>query len=256
MLITFDTSSRLFRRMFIGTTLAASFVCFGLAAYSWTGPTAAPPNSNVAAPINVSATSQIKSGALQVNGLRNLGSSQFDGDVGIGTAPSTGQRLYIRGGPYGVYADATYGQAIRGQTTGGGYAGYFAGGGTNAGGVYAVNSGGYYAFLGYPGSNWSVYANGPTYTGSYSRADGGFCIGGSCKTSWAPTCVTRSNTCYVAHGQYCVASCGSGEVMTGGGGRSAYDYNQQCSPYGNGFGCTHYAGGGYAYLYVDARCCY
>jgi|GEM_PF-2683485 len=57
---------------------------------AWTEPTVAPPGGNLGAPINTSANGQIKSGALQVNGFRNLGTTILDGNVGIGmTSPST-----------------------------------------------------------------------------------------------------------------------------------------------------------------------
>lgn len=76
--------------------------------WAWTAPTADPPSSNVAAPINVSATAQTKSGNLNIgSGLNywitkvgdsfalrnNSGQTKFilgqDGHVGIGvTAPS------------------------------------------------------------------------------------------------------------------------------------------------------------------------
>lgn len=36
---------------------------------AWTGPTAAPPNNNVAAPINVSATAQTKAGSFTASGI-------------------------------------------------------------------------------------------------------------------------------------------------------------------------------------------
>lgn len=39
------------------------------ASAAWTGPTATPPNENTSAPINVSATSQVKSGGLGVTNL-------------------------------------------------------------------------------------------------------------------------------------------------------------------------------------------
>ena len=40
-----------------------------VAVYAWTGPTAAPPNNNTPAPINVSGTAQTKAGNLTVNNL-------------------------------------------------------------------------------------------------------------------------------------------------------------------------------------------
>lgn len=62
----------------IGLALAAGI------SYAWTGPTANPPLSNAPAPINVGALSQIKEGALQVNGFKNIGNSIFDGSMSIG----------------------------------------------------------------------------------------------------------------------------------------------------------------------------
>ena len=53
--------------------------------WAWTEPTVAPPGDNVPAPINVGNSAQIKSGALQVNGFRNIGTTVLDSNVGIGT---------------------------------------------------------------------------------------------------------------------------------------------------------------------------
>lgn len=63
---------------------------------AWTAPTQAPPAGNVSAPVNVGALSQVKTGALEVNGFRNSGNSIFDGSVGIGTAAPAG-KLDVRG---------------------------------------------------------------------------------------------------------------------------------------------------------------
>ena len=51
-------------------------------AYAWSEPTAAPPNGNVAAPINVGSTDQVKNGGLGVNSLAVFGNSLFGGSVG------------------------------------------------------------------------------------------------------------------------------------------------------------------------------
>jgi len=277
MILTLNTSTKTFRYTFTFSLLVFSIILFAAASYSWTGPTGTAPNSNVSAPINVGATSQVKSGALSVNGLSVYGSQYIEGYLGIGASASSPWRIYAPGSSYGIYAEATTGQAIRGASTGGGYAGYFVGGG-GGGGVYAQNSGGYYAFLGYPGSSWSVYANGPTYTGSYvradggvqgyysggyggyftgyggvyaqntsgyyaylgypgtswsvysngntysagySRADGGFCIGGSCITSWPTSSTISFNSAYwtswvsTTSGSGITSSCASGYAMTG-----------------------------------------
>jgi hypothetical protein len=42
-------------------------------AYAWSEPTAAPPNGNVAAPINVGSTDQVKNGGLGLNSLAVFG---------------------------------------------------------------------------------------------------------------------------------------------------------------------------------------
>lgn len=69
-------------------TIALSLVFFILGtfsigiAYAWTGPTAAPPNGNVAVPINVGSTDQVKNGGLGVNSLAVFGNSLFGGAAG------------------------------------------------------------------------------------------------------------------------------------------------------------------------------
>lgn len=63
----------------------------GFVVYAWTGPTGAPPNNNVDAPINVGTTTQYKSGALGIGGLfRVFSDAIFDGNVSIGTATIKG----------------------------------------------------------------------------------------------------------------------------------------------------------------------
>ncbi|MDO8559401.1 MAG: hypothetical protein Q7R84_03655 [bacterium] len=76
--------------------IIASLFLAGFVAYAWTEPSSAPPGGNVDTPINVGPTAQIKSGPLQVNGFRNIGSTILDGDVGIGTVISN-QKLDVTG---------------------------------------------------------------------------------------------------------------------------------------------------------------
>jgi hypothetical protein len=68
-------------------TIAAviALVLFGaFIAFAWTGPTAAPPNSNVSAPINVGTTAQVKNGGISVNSLAVFGNGYTQGNLGIG----------------------------------------------------------------------------------------------------------------------------------------------------------------------------
>lgn len=59
---------------------------------AWTGPTAQPPNSNIAAPVNVSATAQVKDGGLGV--LGNFYTAQR---LGIGTGASSPTHQLVLG---------------------------------------------------------------------------------------------------------------------------------------------------------------
>ncbi len=65
-------------------------------ALAWTGPTSAPPRDNTAAPINVSATAQVKNGGLSVNAFSAFLNAYFAGNVGIGTRAPT-QKLDVVG---------------------------------------------------------------------------------------------------------------------------------------------------------------
>lgn len=57
--------------------LVASVLILGGTAlvHAWTGPTQAPPNGNVSAPVNVGTTNQVKNGGLSVNTLAVFGSA-------------------------------------------------------------------------------------------------------------------------------------------------------------------------------------
>ena len=182
MVISIDTGSRAFKYTFVVTSFLLSITLFAIAAYSWTGPTGSPPNNNVAAPVNVGATAQIKSGPLQVNGFRNTGLSQFDNNIGVGGVADSTWRVRAVGGDYGIYGTATIGQGIRGYADSG-YAGYFSTGAAG-GGLYAANGQGVGTYLAYPNNaTWGVYTNKSIYAAGQVRADGGFCVGGNCTTS-------------------------------------------------------------------------
>ena len=70
-------------------------------AFAWNEPTAAPTGNNVAAPVNVGTTDQVKNGGLGVNALTVFGNSLFGG--------STGSNAYLNFGATG----GTNGYGIR-----------------------------------------------------------------------------------------------------------------------------------------------
>ena len=57
-------------------------VSIGIAHAAWSEPSDTPPNANVAAPINVGSTPQVKNGGLGVNTLSVFGNSLFGGSTG------------------------------------------------------------------------------------------------------------------------------------------------------------------------------
>lgn len=59
--------------LIVGTVFASAVV------FAWTGPTSAPPSGNVAAPINVGATDQVKNAGFGVNSLAVFGNSILSG---------------------------------------------------------------------------------------------------------------------------------------------------------------------------------
>ena len=72
-----------------GRVVAAALMILTIAAISlaaivhaWSEPTAAPPDGNVAAPINVGSIAQVKNGGLGVNTLTVFGNSLFGGSTG------------------------------------------------------------------------------------------------------------------------------------------------------------------------------
>lgn len=71
----------------IKTILLALILAFGISYVSaaWSGPTQAPPNGNVDAPINVGIVDQIKNAGLGLNTLAVFGQGSFDGEVIVGS---------------------------------------------------------------------------------------------------------------------------------------------------------------------------
>lgn len=81
----------------IATLSAIALVLFPSGASAWTGPTLAPPNGNVAAPLNVSGSAQAKSaGLLLATSPTTYGLLVQNGNVGIGLL-NPGYKLEIAG---------------------------------------------------------------------------------------------------------------------------------------------------------------
>lgn len=79
-------------------TLVVGFIVMGAASilFAWTGPTQTAPNGNVAAPINVGTTDQIKNAGLGVNSLAVYGNGYVEGNLGVGVV-SPAYKLDVSG---------------------------------------------------------------------------------------------------------------------------------------------------------------
>jgi len=78
-----------------------------MALAQWTPAPANPPASNVAAPINVGASNQIKSGGLEVASFISDGGAVIMGNTGIGTA-APNRRLHVTGGDVRLQSSSLY----------------------------------------------------------------------------------------------------------------------------------------------------
>lgn len=87
----FSNTSVTSRRKLFCALLACTFFVFVSIGYAWTGPSQAPTDGNVSAPINVGGTAQTKNGTLGVNGLAVFGNSLLSGSnryLNFGTIPT------------------------------------------------------------------------------------------------------------------------------------------------------------------------
>jgi hypothetical protein len=83
--------------------LSTAFAFFLSVAFvsAWTGPTAAPPGNNAAAPLNVGSVNQVKNGNIGVNGLAVFGNTLLQGSSYLNfgsTAGSGGYGIWDNGG--------------------------------------------------------------------------------------------------------------------------------------------------------------
>lgn len=80
-------------------TIALSLIALSFigVASAWTEPTSNPPAGNTSAPLLTEPTTpQTTTGTLQVNGLRNVGGTILDGNVGIGTGAVPTSKLEVK----------------------------------------------------------------------------------------------------------------------------------------------------------------
>lgn len=139
-----------------------------------------------------------------------IGGSASSAKLRVTNTVSSNWGAYISSPTYGAYVGGNNGNAYLGYN---GYGGYFSGGigvrgysgssyggyFTGAYGLYAAGNGSG-AYLGYGGYG--------LYTGNLVRADGGFCVGGDCTTSFQ---IKLTNCSNYAH----TWSCPSDKVMRG-----------------------------------------
>lgn len=137
------------------TILTLAVLSGGMVVNAWTGPTATPPSGNVAAPINVGTTDQVKNAGLGVNALTVFGNSLFGG--------SAGSNAYLNFGVIPTPGDPSSGYGIRDQ----------------AGILEFKNSGG----------TWASLQN-----IVFNLCGGGACGGGSGSGPWATSGSDISNT--------------------------------------------------------------
>ena len=137
---------------------------------AWTGPTALPPNNNIAAPLNITNTAQVKNGNISVVAAANTTSN-----VGLTVygSQSTNGTVYGHGNAGGVIGNGVYG--ISGGTGGHGVVGA----GPNDSSAYGVIGIGsatstYYGALG-RADGYSFIGNGTLYNQGIVRSTtGGF----------------------------------------------------------------------------------
>lgn len=70
------------RQLFAMLFMAFSVLLAIALVSAWTGPTAKPPNNNVAAPVNVGTVDQAKNGSLGANFFAVIGNTLLDGTNG------------------------------------------------------------------------------------------------------------------------------------------------------------------------------
>jgi len=192
-----------------GFFIGAVFFVAASLVLAWTGPTSAPPNGNVSAPINVGTTDQIKNAGLGINAL-----------AVFGNAILSGTSRYLNFGTIPDEQPPSSGYGIR----------------DNAGTLEFKNTGGSWGSLTSLVSSaiQNFFASGSSNAVSQIKFSDGT-VQTSAPSGGGISAVTTA-TCTFSHGLPCTASCPSGYFRTGCG---TGDSDSGTQPSGNGCKCTN-----------------
>jgi hypothetical protein len=118
-----------FTQLFSVALILFSALLIAAKIFAWTGPTAAPPGNNVAAPINVGIVNQIKNASLGLNGLAVFGNTLLGGTGGSNAYLNFGASAGSSG-----YGFRDNGGNMEYKNSGGSWQGFGGGGGGGGGG--------------------------------------------------------------------------------------------------------------------------
>ncbi len=149
---------------------------------AWTAPASSPPNGNVSAPVNLGATTQTRTGVLNItNGLNVTAPGGYQS---VGNYGGTGSAAYF---PSGIWSNGANAWIYGTINTSGAIVA------TGVGTIWD-SGGGWLRTYGATGWYSQTYGGGwymtdtsyiRAYNGKQVRSDAGYCIGTSCITSWA-----------------------------------------------------------------------
>lgn len=179
----------------------AVVLSFGLSfVYAWTAPTQSPPAGNVSAPINTSATEQIKAGGLGVLGHMGIGANpDVNSQLNVDGASNSSSRILLSNTNTGANAAAKYQIEVSGGSLGVGKMGSnFGSGGAGilAGEAFISNSSGNFKYMVLGSIKAVIDANGKVGIGGASLPSQTLTVAGDVgATGDICTSVTGSAVC-------------------------------------------------------------